>query len=211
MQIQDTLQERTADRAVLATVVPDARDPWDQAVRSLCGAQPLWVGCRTPLGIPITYPNPETIGADRLANASAAAGRYGVPVIVVDFGTALTFDVILPDQGFVGGVIAPGPSLMLDYLADRTARLPSVKPAPVRRVVGKSTEESMRIGAHYGYWGMVRGILDPLTANVGTRGLTLCATGGHARRLPRAMLPDIRIVPELTLFGLGHIGELNLG
>jgi type III pantothenate kinase len=128
-------------------------------------------------------------------------------VIVADFGTALTFDVISKERAYIGGVIAPGLSLMFDYLAEKTALLPHLSPAAISSRVGRSTEEAMLIGAHDGYRGMVSGILAGLQREVGE--CSVCATGGYAEWVLEEGAEQIKIMPDLTLLGLGLIYELN--
>ena len=134
------------------------------------------------LGVGIDYPRPETIGADRLANATAATALYGSPAVVVDFGTAVTFDVISADRKYIGGVIAPGLNAMTDYLHKRTALLPRVTLREPRCAVGRSTAEAMRSGAVYGYRGLVAEILRQVVKEIAsTRKVHyLIATGGDA-------------------------------
>jgi len=170
--------------------------------------EPLKVSHKLDLGIGISYPEPARIGADRLANACAATALYGVPVIAMDFGTALTFDVVSARREYVGGVIAPGLSLMTDYLAEKTALLPRTSPRLSRRVIGKSTAEAMSIGASIGYRGLVREILGRLVSEVG-RNVKLCATGGCAKVVLKGLGGRIRLDPDLTLRGLGITWELN--
>ena len=121
----------------------------------------------------IDYPRPETIGADRLANATAATALYGSPAVVVDFGTAVTFDVISADRKYIGGVIAPGLNAMTDYLHKRTALLPRVTLREPRRAVGRSTAEAMRSGAVYGYRGLVAEILRQVVKEILQRKATI--------------------------------------
>lgn len=196
------------DGAALASVVPDVTDRWARALRCACGHAPLVVDHTRDIGVPITYPRPETIGADRLANACAAAARYGMPVVVADFGTALTFDVVVEKRGYIGGIIAPGLPLMFDYLAEKTALLPHLTPRTVRGAVGRNTEEAMQIGAREGYRGMVRGILDRLHKDLGPD-IPVCATGGYAAWVVRGWRPKIDVIPHLTLEGLARVFELN--
>lgn len=153
--------------------------------------------------IRIDFPKPEKIGADRLANAVAAIAMHGSPAIVVDFGTAVTFDVISADGAYIGGVIAPGLSALTDYLHERTALLPRVTLAHPRRAVGKSTTEAMLSGAFHGYRGLVAEILSAIQREAFPRRRPkILATGGDARSLSR-MLPGIATVdPLLTLHGL---------
>ena len=195
---------------VLSSVVPAVNRLWKEVVHRLWRAVPLVnVNHRCKLGVPITYPRPETIGADRLANACGAAHRYGTPVIVADFGTAVTFDIVSRTKGYIGGIIAPGLSLMFSYLAEKTALLPHVKPGPVRHFVGKSTEEAMRLGAVWGYRGLVREILKELTSRIGEKGVKLCATGGYAEWVLRGSGIPMPVDPDLTLRGLDRIFDLN--
>jgi len=155
--------------------------------------------------IRIDYPKPETIGADRLADAAGAVSRYGAPVLVMDFGTALTAAVVTRDGVWRGGVIAPGFPLMRDYLFERTAKLPRME---IGRggvpKIGRSTEEAMRFGAIVGYRGMVREIASELSRNFSER-FRLVATGGFARWVLAETDLDFTIDPTLTLYGAGLI------
>ncbi len=153
----------------------------------------------------LDYPHPETIGADRLADAAGAVARYGVPVLVMDFGTALTAAVITRDRVWRGGVIAPGFPLMRDYLFERTAKLPRLKLGAGRvPKIGRTTEEAMRFGALVGYRGMVREIVAELRKNFG-EAFRLVATGGFAKWVLKGLDLDFVVDPTLTLFGAGRI------
>ena len=151
----------------------------------------------------LDYPKPETIGADRLADAAGAVSRYGAPVLVMDFGTALTAAIVTDDGVWRGGVIAPGFPLMRDYLFERTAKLPRMALGRGRAPkIGRSTEEAMRFGALVGYRGMVREIATTLRRNF-KQDFKLVATGGFARwALKDFDLPFV-IDPNLTLYGAG--------
>ena len=126
----------------------------------------------------IDYPSPRQIGADRLANAAGAVAYYGYPCIVVDFGTAVTFDVIGPERTYLGGAIAPGLASMGDYLARNTALLPAIEPHEPKHAIGTSTVEAMHSGAVYGYRGMVKEILAKLEEEMGEAS----HGGGYRRR-----------------------------
>ena len=151
----------------------------------------------------LDYPKPETIGADRLADAAGAVSRYGAPVLVMDFGTALTAAIVTDDGVWRGGVIAPGFPLMRDYLFERTAKLPRMElgrgNAPK---IGRSTEEAMRFGALVGYRGMVREIATTLRKNF-KQDFKLVATGGFARWALKGLDLPFVIDPTLTLYGAG--------
>ena len=153
----------------------------------------------------IDYPKPETIGADRLADAAGAVSRYGAPVLVMDFGTALTAAVVTKDRVWRGGVIAPGFPLMRDYLFERTAKLPRMKIGSGKAPkIGRSTEEAMRFGALVGYRGMVREIVTELRRNFKCD-FKLVATGGFAKWVLKDLDLPFVIDPTLTLYGAGLI------
>jgi type III pantothenate kinase len=153
-------------------------------------------------GIGIDYPEPETVGPDRLANAIAARHHFGAPVVVLDFGTALTFDVVDRSGNYVGGVIAPGLAVMTEYLHKKTALLPRVSIRDVDTAIGRSTKEAMLIGAVRGYRGLVREVISGLKRELRCPRLPIVATGGYAK-LMAANLTEISMVyPGLTLEGL---------
>jgi type III pantothenate kinase len=170
----------------------------------------LRVSSKIELGVGIDYPKPQTIGADRLANAAYAAACYGAPVVVVDFGTAVSFDVISRARQYVGGVIAPGLAAMTDYLHQRTALLPRISLLEPPAAIGKSTRKAMLAGAVHGYRGLVRQILVEIAKELGgRRKLSVVATGGYAELIAAGM-PEIQVVrPDLTLQGLRMIAGLN--
>ena len=153
----------------------------------------------------LDYPHPETIGADRLADAAGAVARYGAPVLVMDFGTALTAAVVTEDRVWRGGVIAPGFPLMRDYLFERTAKLPRMRIGSGKAPkIGRSTEEAMRFGALVGYRGMVREIVAELKRNFKTD-FKLVATGGFAKWVLKGLDLPFAIDPTLTLYGAGLV------
>ena len=160
-------------------------------------------------GVRLDYPKPETIGADRLADAVAAVDRYGAPALVCDFGTAFTAAVITGDFVWRGGVIAPGFPLMRDYLFERTAKLPRMELGGRCPRIGRSTEEAMRFGALVGYRGMVREIVLELRRNFG-EDFRLVATGGFARWVLKGVGMNFTVDQNLTLHGAGLIAERML-
>ncbi len=190
---------------VLASVVPKAT----KKLLPKLPARPLMVSANIDLGIGIRYPRPKQIGADRLANAVGVARLYGAPAIVVDFGTAVTFDIVNGRREYVGGVIAPGLASVTDYLYQRTALLPRIRLAEPRSVVGKSTVAAMRVGAVIGYRGLVKEILHELRRQPGMRRAVVVATGGYGDLIARK-IPEIEHVnPLLTLEGLRFIYVRN--
>src|SRR5216117_987165 len=190
------------DGAALCSVVPRATPLARRAAKRLWNISALELTPRTVCGVGIRYPKPGTIGPDRLANAIAVRHHFGAPAVVVDFGTAVTFDVVGARGDYVGGIIAPGLAAMTDYLHEKTALLPRIRIRDVRSAVGKSTEQAMLIGAVHGYRGLVRGLIAELKRELKTRRLPVVATGGYAR-LIGADMPEITAVdPLLTLEGL---------
>jgi type III pantothenate kinase len=193
---------------VIASVVPKKNREVERAAGK---RKVLWLNERSKLGVGIDYPKPKTIGADRLANAAAAAALYGAPAIVVDFGTAVTFDIVSANKNYIGGVIAPGLEAMTNFLYQRTALLPKLSLKEPRRAIGRSTIEAMRSGAIFGYRGLIREILLRIKAER-FRGekVHVIATGGYAE-LIAAQLREIDAVrADLTLEGLRIIANLNL-
>lgn len=203
------MTKQTVGRVIVASVVPPVNARWKKAIKAAGVPSPLFAGHTLELGISVDYPDPGRIGADRLANAAAAARLLGTPSVVCDFGTALTFDIVHADRGYIGGIICPGLPLMFDYLAEKTALLPHVTPSKTTAVVGRNTERAMQIGARLGYRGMVREILDALRTELDAPDLPVCCTGGYAGWIFKGWDIEAVIEPTLTLKGLGIIGELN--
>jgi type III pantothenate kinase len=188
--------------AALCSVVPRATPLVVKFVKAAWKLETLEVHAGTIRGVGIDYPKPRSIGPDRLANAVAARRRFGAPVVVVDFGTAVTFDVVDARGSYVGGIIAPGLAMMTNYLHEKTALLPKIQIRETRSVVGKSTEEAMLVGAVHGYRGLVRELIADLKRELRAPKLPVVATGGYAK-LIAAKLPEISAVaPDLTLEGL---------
>jgi type III pantothenate kinase len=193
------------DTVVLASVVPTAT----KKLLRLLPVQPMIVNAFIDLGIGVDYPNKKQIGADRLANAVGIAELYGVPAIVVDFGTALTFDIVNARREYVGGIIAPGLASVTDYLYQRTALLPHISLREPRSVIGKSTVEAMRVGAVIGYRGLVKEILRALRRERRMKRAVVVATGGYGDLIARKV-PEIQHVnPLLTIEGLRFIWLRN--
>lgn len=194
--------------AVVSSTVPALGDAWGQVGRLYLDREPLVVGPGTKTGMALRYDNPREIGADRLVNAVAAFDRFADSCVVVDFGTAITFDPVSRDGEYLGGLIAPGVEISLEALTERAAKLPKVDLVEPRELIGKSTVEALRAGVIYGFAGLVDGILVRLRAELGDD-LEVIATGG----LAHVVVPSCREVSEiddlLTLTGLRLIHERN--
>ena len=202
------LRRRKVETIVVSSVVPKKNNA---IVAGADSARVLFLTPKLDLGVGIDYPAPRSIGADRLANAAAVSQLYGYPAIVVDFGTAVTFDVVSAGGDYVGGVIAPGLEAMTSFLYQRTALLPKLTLHEPKRAIGKTTRDAMMSGAVLGYRGLVREILLRLTAeNFPRKKPRLIATGGYAQLIARK-LPEIEAVhPNLTLEGLRLIANRNI-
>jgi len=207
--VRPLITAKPVDQVVIASVVPPVNARWKKVLKCAGLPAPLFVSYELDLGVPVDYPHKERIGADRLANAAAAAKLFGTPSVVCDFGTALTFDVLDGTRGYIGGIICPGLPLMFDYLAEKTALLPHVEPSRTKAVVGRNTKQAMQIGARLGYRGMVREILEALKNDLHVPNLKVCCTGGYAGWIFKDWDVEAVIDPNLTLKGLGIIGELN--
>ena len=207
------LDQRVVDRIVVATVVPPALFNLQTLARERFGMEPLIVSKELDIGIGIDVPNPSEVGADRLVNSAAAHAEHGADgkggLVVVDFGTATTFDIIL-NGAYSGGVIAPGINLAVDALYSASAQLPRVAVAPPKdeRAMAKGTVNAMQAGIFYGYIGLIEGLVTRIREEAG-RDMLCIATGGLASLF--AGHTDIieRVDPDLTVRGLALIAERN--
>jgi type III pantothenate kinase len=204
VSLGENLDSLHFDAALICSVVPDKREILETYLRPLVPVHRLTH--ESPIGLGIDYPKPESIGADRLANAVGVVARHGSPAVVIDFGTAVTFDVISAVPAYCGGVIAPGLGAMTEYLGRRTALLPEFEIAEPPAAIGKSTAGAMQSGAVIGYRGLVKEILSEIRRELEGSPHAI-ATGGDAALIARGV-PEIEHVdPDLTLHGLRLIAE----
>lgn len=209
-QLLDMQGVRPSDvhAAIVASVVPALTEPMLALVRRAFGLEALVVGPGIRTGMAILYENPREVGADRIVNAVAAFERYGRALIVVDFGTATTFDCVSAKGEYLGGVIAPGIHISADALFARAARLPRVEIVKPAKVVGRNTAHSMQSGIVYGYVALVDGLVDRLVEELGTS-CAVVATGGLARMIAPLSRTIEDVDDELTLVGLRILYERN--
>jgi type III pantothenate kinase len=200
--VHDFLGRNEPEGVAVCSVVPKATQRVKTFVNGTFEMACLELTHTTVRGVGINYPKPASIGPDRLANVVAVRAKFGAPAVVVDFGTAVTFDVVDADGDYAGGIIAPGLAAMTEYLHEKTALLPRIEIREVKAVVGKTTEEAMLIGAVHGYRGLIRELIAELKQELRVKKLPVVATGGYAK-LIAAKLPEIKgVEPDLTLEGL---------
>ncbi len=203
------LQVSAIHGIVISSVVP----PLDSVLRQVCeryfNTKPLFIGPGIKTGMPVHYDNPAEVGADRIVNAVAAFEKYRGPCVIVDFGTATTFDCVSAKGEYLGGVICPGIGISADALFERTARLPRVEICKPARVVGSTTVTSLQSGLYYGYLGLVDGILDRLLDELG-RDTQVIATGGLAPLIGKGSQFIKEVDDNLTLQGLRIIWSRNV-
>jgi type III pantothenate kinase len=195
---------------IVASVVPSLGFPLRQAFRQLFGQEPFFVEPGIKTGMPILYEVPQEVGADRIVNAVAAHARVGGPCVVVDFGTATTFDVVTARGEYAGGVIVPGIAISAEALFEKAARLSRVEIRRPERVVGRTTAASIQSGLYFGYLSLVDGVIDRIAREIGSRPRVI-ATGGLAELFGSGSERIEEVDPLLTLTGLALIHERNRG
>ena len=190
--------------AIIASVTPQALFDLKTLCRERCGREPLVVGETATLGIPLRIDDPREAGADRLVNAVGAFVRFGGPLVVIDFGTATTFDVIDEDGGFAGGVFAPGVNLALDAMHRISARLPRIGIEKPGSVIGANTVSCMQSGVYWGYVSLIEGIVRRIRGEYG-KPMQAIATGGLAPLFDAATDAIDDFDPDITVRGLHEI------
>jgi type III pantothenate kinase len=202
----ESAQRQEISGIMIASVVPPLNPVLAEMAEKYFRLKPSFLGPGTRTGMAIHYENPQEVGADRIANSVAAFEKYGGPCIIVDFGTAITFDVVSEKGEYLGGVIAPGIGVSAEALFEHTARLPRVEIREPDRVIGTNTVASIQSGLFYGAVGLMDGILDRLSAELG-HNTKVVATGGQASLVAGASKYKPPVDASLTLEGLRIIYE----
>jgi type III pantothenate kinase len=206
----ESLRPKDVTGLIVSSVVPDVNRVFEATAKRWFDVPPLFVAPGVKTGMPILYDNPHEVGADRIVNAVAAVARSDAPVIVLDFGTATTLDVVGPGGEYLGGLIAPGLGLAAEALFEKAARLHRVDLCKPQRVIGRNTEESIQSGLFHGYASLVEGLILRVRAELGVDAPVI-ATGGLAPGLAAEMSLVDHVDLSLTLEGLRLIWEMNAG
>jgi type III pantothenate kinase len=203
------LMSRIDPKQITGIVISSVVPPIDSTLRNVCekyfNLKPLFIEPGVKTGMPVHYDNPAEVGADRIVNGVAAFEKYGGPCVIVDFGTATTFDVVSAKGEYMGGVICPGIGISAEALFMRTARLPRVDIRKTPRVIGTNTVASLQSGLYYGYIGLIDGVLERLLAELGKA--TVIATGGLAPLFGGGSKYISAVDDLLTLEGMRIIWE----
>jgi type III pantothenate kinase len=197
-----------ADVAV-SSVVPPMDPRLKEGVRRYLDKDAFFVEPGIRSGMPLRVDAPQELGADRLCDAVGAYAKHGGPCLVLDFGTAITWEVVSADGEYLGGAIAPGPAVTAEALSSKTAKLPSVAMAPPPRVIGKSTVDHIQSGLFFGYLGLIEGVTRRMLDELGEA--TVVATGGLAEAFASHTVLIQHVEPDLTLHGLRLLWQLNRG
>ena len=204
------LDPKQIEAAILSSVVPPLTPVMQEMCRTYFGLDPLVVGPGLRTGMPILYENPLEVGADRIVAAVAAYEKHGGPAVIVDFGTATTFDAVSAKGEYLGGAIAPGIQIAAEALYLKTARLPRIEIRKPKQAIGRTTVSSMQSGLYFGYIGLVTNIIDEVRKEIG-KNAKVIATGGFGGEITPEVPAIDHYEPDLILEGLRIVYERNRG
>ncbi|MFH1381363.1 MAG: type III pantothenate kinase [Chloroflexota bacterium] len=192
----------------LCSVVPPLLRPWDELCQRYLHTEPLVIEPGVKTGVRIRMDNPREVGTDRIVNAAAAHHLYGGALIIIDMGTATTFDVVSKEGDYIGGAIAPGIAISAEALYTRTSALPRVGLVRPKYAIGSNTVNAMQSGIVFGYVGLIEGIVARIDQELGEKALVV-ATGGYAGLIAKETKAIDKVEPDITLVGLRLIYEMN--
>ena len=203
------IEKGKIDGIILSSVIPSLNYTICHMCEDFFGIKPLIVGPGIKTGLKVSVENAKEVGADRIVNSVSALKKYGGPLVVIDFGTATTFNVIDGSGALIGGVIAPGIKTALEGLVKNTAQLPMIELVSPKSVIAKSTETNMQAGIIFGFAGLVDNIIDKIKAEMGVKDIKVIATGGMGKIIAKETKSIAKVDRTLTLDGLRMIYELN--
>lgn len=202
------LEAKSIRSVIISSVVPPLTPVFQSLSQDFLNINPLVVGPGLKTGMSILYENPQEVGADRVVASVAAFDKYGGPAIIVDFGTATTFDVISKDGEYLGGAIAPGIQIAAEALYLKTAKLPRIEIKKPKNAIGRTTVTSMQSGLYFGYIGLISNIIDEISNELG-EGIKIIATGSFASQIYPDLVSIEYLDPYLVLEGLRIIHDRN--
>ena len=194
---------------IISSVVPPMVRTMEELCQKYFHITPLFVGPGIKTGMAVRYDNPHEVGADRIVNAVAAYKKYRKALVIIDFGTATTFDCVTNKGEYIGGVIIPGIEISLEALAERTAKLPKIELVTPDKVIGKNTISAIQSGIIFGYAGMVDAICEKIKKEMKDKNIGFYATGGLAGVISKETKHIEGVEPNLTLEGLKILYEMN--
>lgn len=202
------LEAKSVRSVIISSVVPPLTPVFQSLSQDFLNINPLVVGPGLKTGMSILYENPQEVGADRIVASVAAFDKYGGPAVIVDFGTATTFDAISKDGEYLGGAIAPGIQIAAEALYLKTAKLPRIEIKKPKNAIGRTTVTSMQSGLYFGYVGLISNIIDEISKELG-EGIKIIATGSFASQIYPDLVSIEYLEPYLVLEGLRMIHDRN--
>lgn len=209
--INDGINIDEIEDVIIGSVVPQLQDTFKKMSKKYLNLEPVVIGENTKTGMKIKYDNPREVGADRIANSVAIVKHYKLPAILIDMGTAITFDVVSKDGEYLGGAIAPGMGIASNALFEKTSKLPKVESEKPRKVIGKTTVDAIKSGMYYGFIGLIDNIVENTVKELGENieDVSIIATGGYSDFLAQDSKYITEVDKGITVEGMRLIYELT--